>query len=188
MLLGVALAMDAFSVSIANGLAERDMKASKVSAVAGTFAVFQFVMPMIGWFLVHTAVEYLEWFERLVPWIALILLSLIGAKMIKDGLEDRKCLTSDKAEACVIGESIGAGMLAVQGIATSIDALSVGFTTAKYGTCEALLSSGVIGAVTFAVCVVGVLLGRKAAGVLSWKATILGGIILIAIGIKIFIG
>ena len=186
MLLGVALAMDAFSVSIANGLADRNMNMTKVSAIAGTFAVFQFTMPMIGWLLVHTAVEYLEWFDALVPWIALVLLCYIGGKMVKDGLDERKCLEDGgSATACEIGEKLGFGTLMVQGIATSIDALSVGFTTARYGSLEALLSAALIGAVTFVICTAGVLIGRKAGSVLSWKATIVGGIILIAIGIKI---
>ncbi len=186
-MLGAALAMDAFSVSIANGLTDREMKTSKVAAIAGTFALFQFSMPMIGWLLVHTAMEYLEWFEKMVPWIALILLCFIGAKMIIDGLAERKCIEGDAA-SCEIGESISIGLLITQGIATSIDALSVGFTTASYGVAEALLSSGVIGLVTFAICTAGCLIGKKAGSMMSWKATILGGLILIAIGIKIFVG
>ena len=178
--------MDAFSVSIANGLTDREMKMSKVTLIAGTFALFQFAMPMIGWLLVHTAMEYLEWFEKSVPWIALILLCFIGAKMIRDGIAERKCLEGDAA-SCRIGESISLGLLITQGIATSIDALSVGFTTAGYGMAEALLSAGVIGAVTFAICTAGCLIGKKAGSMMSWKATILGGLILIAIGIKIFV-
>ena len=186
-MLGIALAMDAFSVSIANGLADRNMKITKVSLIAGIFALFQFAMPMIGWLLVHTAMEYLEWFERLVPWIAVLLLGYIGAKMIMDGLNERKCIEGDAA-ACEIGEGITAGLLITQGIATSIDALSVGFTTASYGLVEALISAIIIGAVTFAICTAGCLIGKKAGSMMSWKATILGGLILIAIGIKIFIG
>ena len=180
-MLGVGLAMDAFSVSIANGLADKDMNASKISAIAGTFAAFQFAMPMIGWALVHTAASKLAWFEKLVPWIALALLGYIGIKMIRDGLKER----AGRAEDISTGPGISG--LMVQGIATSIDALSVGFTNSKYPAAEALISALIIGAVTFLICSVGCIAGRRAGKSLSWKAPILGGIILIAIGIKIWI-
>ena len=187
-MLGAGLAMDAFSVSLANGLAESRMSMNKVSVIAGTFAVFQFLMPMIGWFIVHTAAENLAWFDRFVPWIALILLCLIGGKMIKDGLEERRSISKDEGDGAAQGkgETLGPGMLMMQGVATSIDALSVGFTTARYGIGEALLSSLIIGAVTFAICTAGCLIGKKAGTALSWKASVLGGIILIFIGIRIF--
>jgi putative Mn2+ efflux pump MntP len=87
-LLGVGLAMDAFSVSLANGLADRDMKIGRMLTIAGTFVAFQFAMPMIGWVFVHTAESRLEWFSSLVPWIALLLLLYIGGKMLKEGIED----------------------------------------------------------------------------------------------------
>ena len=179
--------MDAFSVSLANGLAERNMNMKRVSAVAGTFALFQFGMPMIGWFLVHTAVEYLKWFERFVPWIALILLCFIGGKMIKEGLEEKSKAEDEDTVAEGYGaERVGLGILMMQGIATSIDALSVGFTTSSYGVSEAFLSSVIIGAVTFVICTAGCLIGKKAGTKLSWKASVMGGLILIVIGIRIF--
>ena len=74
-LLGVGLAMDAFSVSLANGLNEPGMKKNKMCGVAGVFAVFQALMPMIGWICVHTILQYFKAFEILIPWIALILLA-----------------------------------------------------------------------------------------------------------------
>ena len=173
--------MDAFSVSIANGLAEREMNISKAATVAGTFALFQFAMPIIGWALVHTAASRLEWFERLVPWIALILLGFIGTKMIRDGLSAR----GQSDESADSGTGLAA--LMVQGIATSIDALSVGFTTSSYGAVEALVSAVIIGVVTFAICIAGCFAGRKAGESLSWKAPVLGGVILIFIGIRIWL-
>ena len=189
MLLGVALAMDAFSVSLANGLSDRMMNFKRMSVIAGTFALFQFAMPMIGWGLVHTAIDYLEWFDKLVPWIALILLCLIGCKMIKDGLLERKCRTEESTDGaeCPIGSELGIGALMMQGVATSIDALSVGFTTSRYGISEALLSSLIIGAVTYLICIAGCAIGKRMGTVLSWKAAILGGVILVIIGIKIFL-
>ena len=181
MMLGVGLAMDAFSVSLANGLADNRMKFGKVSAIAGTFAVFQFAMPMIGWAIVHLAAEKLAWFAELVPWIAVLLLGYIGGKMIKDGLDEKK------GEAELATSELGFGTLMMQGVATSLDALSVGFTTSTYGVTEALLSALIIGLVTFAICVFACMIGKKAGESLSWKAPILGGIILIVIALRIII-
>ena len=84
--LGVALAMDAFSVSMANGLNDPGMKKKKMCVIAATFAGFQFAMPMIGWFCVTTIKEIFSMFERFIPWIALILLLIIGGKMLLDGI------------------------------------------------------------------------------------------------------
>lgn len=180
--LGVALAMDAFSVSMANGLNEPDMKKKKLCVIAGTFAGFQFAMPMLGWFCVTTIKELFSKFELLIPWIALILLVLIGGKMLLDGIRG----DSDETEA---GSGLTAKMLILQGIATSIDALSTGFTTAEYDIFEAFISSLIIAVVTFFICVAGVKIGKKFGVRLAGRAQILGGVILILIGLKIcFIG
>ena len=89
-LLGIGLAMDAFSVSLANGLNEPQMKKSKIIGVAGLFAIFQGLMPLIGWICVHTIVQYFSWFEKLIPWIALILLCYIGGKMLYDSIKNKE--------------------------------------------------------------------------------------------------
>ncbi len=178
-LLGVGLAMDAFSVSVANGLNEPGMRKRKVCLIAGTFAVFQALMPMLGWICVHTIVELFSAFDAFVPWIALILLAFIGGKMIWDGIRKR----SDDAE--VLG--VGFGALMIQGVATSIDALSVGFTIADYDLLHAVSASLIIAAVTFIICVGGLIAGRKIGTKLSDKAQIFGGVILIGIGLEIFI-
>jgi putative Mn2+ efflux pump MntP len=180
-LLGVGLAMDAFSVSLANGLADRDMKIGRMLIVAGTFAGFQFAMPMIGWVFVHTAESKLEWFSGLVPWIALLLLLYIGGKMLKEGIEENRDPEAGEPDQA------GAGDLIMQGIATSIDALSVGFTIAAYSLLQALSSSLIIGVVTLAICLAGLRIGRKLGTVLAGKASILGGVILIGIGLEIWI-
>ena len=195
-LLGAGLAMDAFSVSIANGLADRNMKTGRMLTIAGTFAVFQFAMPMIGWFVVRRMAETFEWFSPLIPWIALVLLLFIGGGLLKDGIEELK--ESKAAEAS--GESdagaesdaggaekLGALMLFGQGVATSIDALSVGFTTASYNAAQALVSSLIIGVVTLVICMAGLRIGRRLGEMLAGKASILGGVILIAIGLEIWI-
>ena len=180
--LGVALAMDAFSVSMANGLNDPNMEKRKLCIIAGTFAGFQFAMPMIGWFCVTTIKELFSKFEVFIPWIALILLVLIGGKMLLDGIR------GDDGEKEVSGELSGR-MLFLQGVATSIDALSTGFTTAEYHIFEAFVSSLIIAIVTFFICVAGVKLGKRFGLHLAGRAQILGGVILILIGIKIcFIG
>ena len=148
--LGVGLAMDAFSVSLANGLNEPRMKSGKMCAIAGVFALFQALMPMLGWVCVHTIVRSFRMMERFVPWIALLLLGYIGGKMLSEGLRHKE---GDEPRPAV-----GFGMLIMQGIATSIDALSVGFTIADYGALMALVCSLIIAAVTFCICLCGLLL------------------------------
>lgn len=188
LLLGVGLAMDAFSVSIANALNEPDMKKTKVFCVAGTYAFFQFAMPMMGWICVHTITEKFTAFQKYIPWIALILLLYIGGKMIIQCIKERN---EDGDEAGSEGEKGGTvltfGTLMIQGIATSIDALSVGFTIAEYNTVTALVAGLIIAIVTLVICLLGLLIGKKAGEKLSGKAEILGGIILMGIGIEIFV-
>lgn len=179
-LLGVGLAMDAFSVSLANGLNEPKMKAKKICGIAGMFAFFQALMPMIGWFCVHNLVNYFKVFEKFIPWIALILLLFIGGKMLIEGLHPGE----DEEETKT---TLGLSALLVQGIATSIDALSVGFTISDYNWIMALVCALIIAFVTFFICVAGVIIGKKFGTKLANKASILGGVILIAIGIEIFI-
>lgn len=178
-LLGAGLAMDAFSVSLANGLANPRMKRSSMCGIAGVFAFFQFAMPMIGWICVHTIVQYFKSFERLIPWIALALLGYIGGKMLIEGIRG--------GEESGGSAKLTFSVLLVQGVATSIDALSVGFTISDYGFVMALVCSLIIAAVTFAICMTGILLGRAFGTKLAGKAGILGGTILILIGIEIFV-
>ncbi len=235
-LLGVGLAMDAFSVSLADGLADPGMKKRRMFGIAGTFALFQFAMPVIGWVLVRTAVETFGWLEKFIPWIALLLLLYIGGKMLLEGLRENRGKSeagntcSDQTDAAYAGTdvqtaisssdyakadeqadvnericavsandtakkdsdadgkagSLSAGELIIQGIATSIDALSVGFTIEHYTAPIAVASSLIIGAVTLVICMAGLGIGRKAGTRLSGKAAILGGCILIFIGIEIW--
>ena len=178
-LLGAGLAMDAFSVSMANGLNDPKMSKKRMLCIAGTFAAFQAFMPMTGWICVHTIVEYFHAFEKFIPWIALILLAFIGGKMVVEGIRSR----GEDVEKT----KLGLGTLMVQGIATSIDALSVGFTIAEYGFAMALTASLIIAAITFFICITGLVIGKKFGTRFSNKASILGGVILIAIGLEIFI-
>ena len=179
-LLGVGLAMDAFSVSLANGLNDPKMKKNRMCLIAGTFALFQIFMPLIGWFCVHTLVEKFKQFEKFIPWIALILLAYIGGKMLIEGLSKKE--KEDDADS-----TLSYGDLFIQGVATSIDALSVGFTIAELSFPFALTEALIIGITTFIICIIGLILGRKFGTKLAGKASILGGLILIAIGIEIFL-
>ncbi len=181
MLLGVGLAMDAFSVSVANGLSEPKMRRRKLFSIAGTFAFFQALMPLTGWLCVHTVVNLFSAFEKFIPWIALILLLYIGIKMLVDGIKDKD------DEQNTFTSRLGFGGLLIQGVATSIDALSVGFTISSYGVLEAVVCALIIALVTFIICVAGVIIGKKFGNKFSTSATIFGGVILILIGLEIFI-
>ena len=176
-LLGIGLAMDAFSVSVANGLNEPKMSKSKSLGISLTFGIFQFIMPMIGFIFVNFLLESFKVFEKYIPWISLILLLFIGIKMIIDSIRNSE---SEKPAVGVVG-------LIIQGIATSIDALSVGFTIAEYSFVLAFIESLIIGMVTCLICIVGIYIGKKFGDKYSKSASIVGGIILIAIGIEIFI-
>lgn len=178
-LLGIGLAMDAFSVSLANGLHEPAMGKKKMCGIAGVFALFQAVMPMTGWICVHTILQYFQAFEKLIPWIALVLLLYIGGKMLLEGINNKE----EEAQQ----PKIGFAALFIQGVATSIDALSVGFTIAGYGLIMAILCALIIAAVTFVLCLAGLGIGKKAGTQFSNQAVILGGVILIVIGFEIFL-
>ena len=181
-LLGVGLAMDAFSVSLANGLREPRMRPGRMSGIAGVYALFQYLMPLLGWFCVHTVVELFSSLERLIPWIAFGLLGWIGGKMLLEGLRERRDPAAAPADRRLSG-----GALLTQGLATSIDALSVGFTIEQYSFGAANLAALIIGGVTFVICMTGLAIGKKAGTKLSRSASLLGGVILIAIGFKIFL-
>ena len=181
-LLGVGLAMDAFSVSLANGLHEPEMKTRRMCKISGVFAFFQALMPMVGWICVHSIVQWFHAFEKFIPWIALALLLFIGGHMLMEGLKHENEENEKNEQA-----GVGFAVLMVQGVATSIDALSVGFTIAEYGLLMALVCSLIIAAVTFVICMAGLIIGKKFGTKLSDKASILGGVILIIIGLEIFI-
>ena len=179
-LLGVGLAMDAFSVSMANGLHDPRMSRGTMCRIAGTFALFQAVMPMTGWVCVHTIVELFSSFEKFIPWIALALLGYIGGKMLVDGI---------KGEEAEEAAELSAGALLMQGIATSIDALATGivFRSFSFSTGKLLLAVGFIGSVTFVLTLLGALGGKKLGEKFRKRAEIIGGIFLVCIGAKILI-
>ena len=178
--LGFGLALDAFSVSVSDAMANPGMKKRRKFSIALTFAVFQTLMPLIGWICVKTIADKFTIFQKAVPYIALILLAYIGIKMI---IESRKGGEEENEGVAALTFAT----LMIQGIATSIDALSVGFAIADYSSLEALVSTLIIGITTFIICIFGLELGKKVGKAFSDKATLFGGCILIIIGLEIFI-
>ena len=178
--LGFGLALDAFSVSVADAMANPGMKKRRKFSIALTFAIFQMLMPLSGWFCVRTIAEIFSLVQKAIPYIAFILLAYIGLKMV---IESRKG-EEEKDEGAAV---LTFATLMVQGIATSIDALSVGFAIADYSSLEALTSTLIIGATTFIICIFGLEVGKKVGKAFSDKATLFGGCILIIIGLEIFI-
>ncbi len=190
-LLGAGLAMDAFSVTVTDGMREPAMSRRRMLLIAGTYAFFQCVMPLAGWIFVRALSEQFEAFRKYIPWIALVLLSYIGGKMLAEGIrglsknEDEEPGEADRAEAPE--SSLTGAVLIMQAVATSIDALSVGFTIANYGWAKALGCGLIIAAVTLLICAFGIRIGRRIGTALNSRATMLGGIILIIIGLEIFV-
>ena len=178
-LLGTGLAMDAFSVSVADAISEPCMKKRKVFSLPLLFALFQTAMPLIGWWLIHSLVEHFGAIQQFIPFISFGLLALIGGNMIKEGIN------CDCEDGCCNRLSIG--ILLMQGVATSIDALSVGLKLSEYDMAGALGSSAIIGAVTYLICLGGMFIGKKIGNILSNKAQIFGGAILCIMAIKFLI-
>ena len=183
-LLGAALAMDAFSVSMANGLARSSMTRREEWLIAGTFSFFQFLMPLAGWLMVHTLMEVFDFLTGVIPWAALALLGFLGVRMIREGIAERKNPSRGSREE---QRPLSRGVLATQGLATSMDALSAGLATGEYGPAAAIVSSVIIALVTLGLCLFGVRLGRRAGEAFSGRTTVLGGCVLIVIGLEILI-
>ncbi len=184
LLTGVALAMDAFAVSICKGIKMPKLKKARLFIIAIFFGGFQMLMPLIGWLLGSQFVQYIEKFDH---WIAFGLLVFIGGKMAIEAFKkDDEC-------GCE-GERLDVKELFLLAIATSIDALAVGLAFSLYPDVNIVVSIAIIGAVTFVICAVGVLLGHlciKLGGKLGDKfkfaANLAGGLVLIAIGVKLLI-
>lgn len=177
-ILAFGLSMDAFAVSISNGIAYGASSHKKIIITAFVFGFFQALMPTIGYF---AGVAFSDIISAIDHWIALVLLGFIGGKMILDAIEEMK----NPVQECGSCELDNKTLL-MQAIATSIDALAVGVSFAALDV--NIFSGGIlIGLITFVCCLVGGFLGKKLGDLFASKATILGGIILIGLGIKIFL-
>ena len=175
-LLGAGLAMDAFSVSLANGLNEPCMKKPRMTLIAGLFAFFQALMPLLGWLMAGMIGQMIRSVDY---WIAFILLGLIGFNML------REALTGEEAcESCNCDLSFKT-MLALA-IATSIDALAVGVQLYAQEA-NIWIAIALIGGITFLVCTAGVKIGNVFGSRYEKRAQIVGGVILMGLGIKFLI-
>ena len=175
-LIGIGLSMDAFAVSVTNGLCCKEIKTGKTLLTGLCFGGFQGLMPLIGYFLGRGFAKYITAFDHI---IALVLLGFIGGQMIFESFKKEE----EKNDAVCLT----AKMLLMQGIATSIDALAVGVSFAALDNVNITFAASAICCITFAFSVVGVFIGKKFGTVLNNKAQLVGGIILVGIGIKIFV-
>lgn len=174
----VSLAMDAFAVSVSNGLMLPKIRIRHAVTFGLFFGVFQFIMPLVGYFLASSFSTYIEVFDH---WIAFILLSIIGSNMIKESF------SYDENAATVQANIMSFKNLTMLAIATSIDALAVGVTFAIVESGNIWISCSVIGIVAFILSYLGVMLGKKISGVFQSYAERIGGIVLIIIGLNILI-
>ena len=172
--IGVGLAMDAFAVSVCKGLSMKKINWKNTIIIALYFGIFQALMPVIGYFLGNTFSDIVK---KIDHWLAFILLATIGINMIKESTDDELEKRNDRVDFKT---------MIVLAIATSIDALAIGITFAFFKV-NLLLSIAIIGIITFALSIVGVLIGNKFGDKLQNKAELTGGIILIIIGLKILL-
>lgn len=173
--IGISLAMDAFAVSICKGLAIKKINTKKCIKIGTYFGLFQALMPLIGYFIGNFFDELVVNYDH---WIAFILLSVLGANMIIESINEK-----DDDEK---NEKLDFKTMILLSIATSIDALAVGITF-SFLDVNIIMSSSIIGVVTFILCIIGVIIGNKIGNKLSKKASIFGGVVLIALGVKILL-
>lgn len=178
LLLAVGLSMDAFAVSISNGLCARKIQAKQAFQTAFAFGLAQGVMPLLGYLAGQTfsgAISFLD------HWVALLLLGVIGGKMVVEAVREMRA-----PDSCPTSGVLTLRMLVLQAIATSIDALAVGIGFAVMNV-NVWLASGFIACVTFVFSFAGVYIGKKSGAFLKTKAELAGGAILVLIGVKIFV-
>lgn len=179
---GFALAMDAFAVSVSAGICVADLRFRHALRAAFAFGFFQFAMPLLGFFLGSGFAAYIRGWDH---WLAFGLLALVGAKMIKESFEIRdeaSCSEDDLKKKNVLDPRT----LLVLAVATSIDALAVGVSYSVIGA-PIWLAAGIIGVVTFALCLVGCEFGKRIGARFERWAEVAGGLALIGIGAKILI-
>ncbi len=215
LLMGVALSMDACAVGMTDGMSDAKMPLKRILLISLFFGFFQFLMPLIGYFITGiVANAFLNTFEKISAWISFVLLAFLGGKMIyecvREWLEKRKekeackvCFEeSDTIQTNEAGtdltakippETFSIGKLLLQAIATSIDALAVGVTLQMAAISPEGLSLGVwwstllIGCTTFILSVIAVNVGKFIGDKLADKAEFFGGVVLVAIGLKLLL-
>jgi len=175
--LSIGLAMDAFAVSISYGCNPKKVSAKDMFIIAASFGLFQAFMPVIGWYLGKFASEFIQHYDH---WIAFGLLSYIGIKMIIEAIKD----DDTKDNSINADNTLDIKRLFILSIATSIDALAVGLSLSLIGY-DIFIPAVIIGLVTFICSLIGIRAGINLRSILGKKAEIFGGIVLIAIGVKI---
>lgn len=183
LLLAVGLSMDAFAVSIGNGLTMKKSSIKAALAIALSFGLFQALMPTVGYFLGSAFENVIKEFDH---YIALLFLGFIGGKMIFDGIKEIREKRSGKGEE-EKPFKLSFGTLLIQAVATSIDALIVGVSFAALPDVNIWAAVSLIGVTTFTISIFGVFFGKKFGQLLGSKAEIFGGLILVGIGIKVFV-
>lgn len=200
LLMGVALSMDACAVGMTNGMTDAKMPFKRALLIGGCFGLFQFLMPLIGYFITGiVANAFLDTFQKISSWISFALLAFLGGKMIFDSV---RCLLAtrkiqrgepnDGEGAYCNVEKLTIGKLLLQAVATSIDALAVGVTLQMAAISEGLAlgpwgSTATIGLTTFLLSVGAVYIGKLVGDKLADKASLIGGLVLVGIGLKILI-
>ena len=199
LLMSVALAMDACAVAMTNGMCDAKMPFKKAILIGVFFGFFQFLMPVIGYFITGVIADaFLDVFEQISAWISFALLAFLGGKMVwesvSEWLERKKDKNGETTVACPYPrQKLTVGKLTVQAIATSIDALAVGVTLQMAAISETGLALGVwgatgaIGIITMALSIASVYIGKAIGDKLADKAGMFGGLVLLGIGIKILI-
>ncbi len=178
-LLALGLSADAFAVAVTNGICSKNVTKKDALITAFTFGFFQALMPVLGFTLGITFSDFVSRFQH---WIALFLLGAIGINMMSEVIKDWKSTEA----ACPLTNIFTAKNLIMQGIATSIDALAAGVSLAVLDI-NIFTSASLIGLITFCCCTLGVYIGKKFGTLLGLRARLVGGIILVALGLKIFI-
>ena len=176
--------MDAFAVSISNGLTMKKILLRHALAIAGAFGIFQAIMPLLGYFLGSSFAEFISRWDH---YIALIFLGFIGGRMIFEGIKELRQKNKDNKDSLEYKFSFTALMF--QAVATSIDAFVVGvsFVAMKMTVFDMITAVSIIGVITFGLSLVGIFAGKRFGELLGSKAVVAGGIILVGIGLKVFI-
>lgn len=180
--IAIGLSMDAFAVSLTNGMTVKKLRFTYALKLAVFFGGFQMLMPIIGWL---AGVGFSEKVSAVDNYIAFIVLAFIGIKMIIDS--HKQCNCEDIKEK---SEESSLKIIVCLAIATSIDALAVGVTFACTGITlfsTIMMYCAIIGAVTLAICLAGVYMGKRFGSVLANKSGYLGGAILLIIAVKMLI-
>lgn len=177
-LFGIGLAVDAFLVALSNGMCFPNIHKRKIFGVAISFSLFQFAAPMIGWVIAHTAFLYFDWIELCFAWMAFFVIIMLAVRLVVE------CLRGAEVHTTKTG---GVLTFFMQCAATSVDALTVGFTIEEYGVVSALICSAVIAAITFAAYPPGFVLGRRFGLKFDRAAKLVGGLVFIAIAIEIIV-